>query len=105
MIEIFHDPDQGDVGGYRYWLEHNPQGYVLDRHREGAPRSRVGGKFHRVSCTLYIWPPRILDGALGDHRFKACSNDRDALLRWAQYVYPNAPDESEMCTACNPFNP
>lgn len=99
MIEIFHDPKHGDISGYRYWLEHNPNGYVLDRHRAGT---NFGGLLHKVSCTQYLWPAGNLAGALSTGRYKACSNDRDALLRWAEYIHPNPPERPELCTACEP---
>lgn len=95
MIEVFHDPSEDpDVSGYRYWLKHNPNGYVIDRHWESRknPQS-CKGMLHRASCRRYI--QNEIAGALSDGRYKACSNDKDALFAWARYVHPN--DMPEKC--------
>jgi len=115
MIEVFHDPriTKNTAGksvilkAYAAWLCKNRDGFLLDRHRHANGTFR--GLLHRADCKLMNRPVQ-LKGALNGERYKACSNDLEALGVWAVYVHPIGPvndngNPQRPCRSCRVPSP
>jgi hypothetical protein len=81
-----------DDADYLSWLEHHPNGYVVNIHTRGKNHSVI----HSARCG-HLYPPE-------EHKThtvsygKACSENKPELVRWAT-ANGHTLDE---CTTCNP---
>jgi len=84
---LFHNEDVD----YARWLEHNPNGYVINVKSRGSRPM-----LHTARC-WHLYPSDYYDRATGVP--KACSVDRQRLETWAR----EAEHDLVLCTTCKPW--
>ena len=82
-----------DDPGYMRWLARNPDGWVLNAHRNPTARYLV---IHRSACRTISRPGvRYTTGGY----LKRCDQEVSALSAWAMRETGNAPDMCQICAS------
>jgi len=89
-MEKFIDDDEG----YLEWLERNPDGFVVNSHREPISRYLI---LHKATCGT-ISSPNRKNWTTGDY-IKFCSSDRSELEEWALDAFNT---DLWACRKCKP---
>ena len=84
---------ENDDAGYLRWLAIHPQGYVINSSRPPIPTYLM---LHRSSCWTISDRPAN-GGSWTIDMFKLCSENKDALERWAVGVVAGQVTPCKIC--------